>query len=330
MSELTREKIYKRELLKKGATGNDNLERIRSLQNGGGGGVDTPNEEISVLENFIFEENSVAMAVVGDYVYSFGGMNKLVADNSIKKINIKTQMTTTLLTRLPIYLYGATAVAIGGLIYILGGSYYQSNVSQKNTYFYCFNTVTESIEQLNYKLTKGNVLNCVSIGSYIYLVDDYGKIQRVNTQDGVITEIFSASGYSTGAGMINIGNDIYFFGGEYSNKIHKYNIDSNDFVELPVTFPVEKLFNMRLSSIGNNIYIFGGALDNYTNTNTIYKFDTLKNEMKLLSIKLFSPLADFGIAKNGGSIYIYGGMITGSMSVSKKYSNKIQKFTVNF
>ena len=35
MSELTKEKIYKRELLKKGATGNNNLERIRSLQNGG-------------------------------------------------------------------------------------------------------------------------------------------------------------------------------------------------------------------------------------------------------------------------------------------------------
>lgn len=38
MSELTKEKIYKNELIKAGAEGNNNLARIRSLQNGGGGG----------------------------------------------------------------------------------------------------------------------------------------------------------------------------------------------------------------------------------------------------------------------------------------------------
>lgn len=36
MSELTKEKVYKKELIKAGAEGNNNLERIRSLQNGGG------------------------------------------------------------------------------------------------------------------------------------------------------------------------------------------------------------------------------------------------------------------------------------------------------
>ena len=50
MSELTREKIYKRELLKKGATGNNNLERIRSLQNGGGGGATTKLESTRVFK----------------------------------------------------------------------------------------------------------------------------------------------------------------------------------------------------------------------------------------------------------------------------------------
>ena len=328
MSELTREKIYKRELLKKGATGNDNLERIRSLQNGGGGEVDTPNEEISVLENFIFEGNSMAMAVVGDYVYSFGGNNNnFVAQNFIKKINIKTQMTTTLSTVLPIKLNGAKAVAIGGLIYIFGGRILEGVTSSPNSDFYCFNTVTESIEKLGYKLTGSIANNGVSIGSYIYCIDSAGKIQRVNTQDGVITQMFSQSISFSGSGMINIGNDIYIFGGEYiKNKIYKYNTDSNDFVELPFTFPSEELFNMSVSAIGNNIYIFGGSLDNYfTHSNAIYKFDTLKNEMKLLSLKLFSPLSNFGIAQNGGSIYIYGGIVD-----SKTFFNKIQKFTVNF
>ena len=41
MSELTKEKIYREELIKAGATGNNNLERIRSLQNGGGTGGNT-------------------------------------------------------------------------------------------------------------------------------------------------------------------------------------------------------------------------------------------------------------------------------------------------
>lgn len=327
MSELTKEKIYKRELLKKGATGNNNLERIRSLQNGGGGGGDTPNEEISVLENFIFEEKSMAMAVVGDYVYSFGGKNNNTAHNLIKKINIKTQMITTLSAVLPINLYSATAVAIGGLIYIIGGRYVEGYTDSANGDFYCFNTVTESIEKLGYKLTGSVADNGVSIGSYIYCIDSNGKIQRVNTQDGVVTEMFSHGISFSGSGMINIGNDIYIFGGEFiKNKIYKYNTDSNDFAELPITFPSEELFGMCVSAIGNNIYIFGGSLDNYfTHSNAIYKFDTLKNEMKLLSLKLFSPLSMFGIAKNGGSIYIYGGAVD-----SKTFNNKIQKFTVNF
>lgn len=328
MSELTKEKIYKRELLKKGATGNNNLERIRSLQNGGGGEGDTPNEEISVLENFIFEENSMAMAVVGDYVYSFGGRKYNQSPlNLIKKINIKTQIITTLLTRLPIKLSNATAVAIGGLIYIFGGRTLEGNTSYENSDFYCFNTVTESIEKLDYKLIGSVANNGVSIGSYIYCIDNSGKIQRVNTQDGVVTQMFSQSISFSGSGMINIGDDIYIFGGEYiKNKIYKYNINSNDFAELPFTFPSEMLFGMSVSAIGNNIYIFGGSLDNYfTHSNAIYKFDTLKNEMKLLSLKLFSPLDNFGIAQNGGSIYIYGGMVD-----SKTFFNQIQKFTVNF
>ena len=327
MSELTKEKIYKRELLKKGATGNNNLERIRSLQNGGGGGCDTPNEEISVLD-FTFEENEMAMAVVGDYVYSFGGrIYNQSPLNLIKKINIKTQISTILTTRLPIKLSNATAVAIGGLIYIFGGRILESNTSYPNSDFYCFNTVTESIEKLSYKLTGSVANNGVSIGSYIYCIDNVGKIHRVNTQDGVVTQMFSQSISFSGSGMINIGNDIYIFGGEFiKNKIYKYNIDSNNFVELPFTFPSEMLFGMSVSAIGNNIYIFGGSLDNYfTHSDAIYKFDTLKNEMKLLSLKLFSPLDYFGIAQNGGSIYIYGGKVN-----SNTFYNKIQKFTVNF
>lgn len=36
MSELAKEKLYRKELIAGGATGNNNLERIRSLQGGGG------------------------------------------------------------------------------------------------------------------------------------------------------------------------------------------------------------------------------------------------------------------------------------------------------
>ena len=50
MSELTREKIYKSELIKAGATGNNNLERIRSLAGGG-----TPKEEIKEIYEGIKE-----------------------------------------------------------------------------------------------------------------------------------------------------------------------------------------------------------------------------------------------------------------------------------
>lgn len=45
MSELTKEKIYKSELIKGGATGNNNLERIRSLA--GGGTVNLQNKTVT-------------------------------------------------------------------------------------------------------------------------------------------------------------------------------------------------------------------------------------------------------------------------------------------
>lgn len=73
MSELTKEKIYKNELIKAGAEGNNNLERIRSLA-GGGKKKEYTIERIANDQSY--RRNNLTTLVRNGVVWSFGG-NKL-------------------------------------------------------------------------------------------------------------------------------------------------------------------------------------------------------------------------------------------------------------
>ena len=83
MSELTKEKIYKKELEKVGGEGNNNLERIRSLAGGGGGATlyqhhieiydGEENETACVMLNIVSANNTAfTLETLGEYIYNCG------------------------------------------------------------------------------------------------------------------------------------------------------------------------------------------------------------------------------------------------------------------
>ncbi len=71
MSELTKEKIYKKELIAGGATGNNNLERIRSLAGGSGGNKKYIVEKIG--EDNGKRRIDFTTLAVSNNIFSFGG-----------------------------------------------------------------------------------------------------------------------------------------------------------------------------------------------------------------------------------------------------------------
>lgn len=322
MSELTREKIYRNELIKAGATGNNNLERIRSLQNGGGGGTGKVNETLSTISEYQLAD--VGVASVGDYIYLFGGKKNGVVQNTIVKLNSKTLQAETLNVTLDYRTYSMTAVAIGGFVYAFGGRIIDGNTDTTNAKFYCFDTAKETISELS---SWGFVLNGATIGNYIYALNTTGdlcEIDVVNKQSKrVLINYFPT--YLYGSKIASVGSNLYILGGEHFSKIYKYNVISNLVTELTFEFETE-FASMAVSTIGSNIYIFGGLkmLNPQLACDSIYKIDTIKDEVKLLSLKLPIPAYNIGTTSIGSDVYLFGGR-----DGATEYSN-VQKFTVEF
>ena len=82
MSELTIEKIYKNELIKAGASGNNNLERIRNLAGGGGG------SEIHLYQYWITAQSIISSSFVYILTYSIKQLEDASQEEILDAINI--------------------------------------------------------------------------------------------------------------------------------------------------------------------------------------------------------------------------------------------------
>lgn len=104
MSELTKEKIYKKELEKVGAEGNNNLERIRSLAGGGG---ETPHlyeikvvfrDDLVVLSCLSTEYIDNLMNITDDTVITDDIWNNLIKlKDKMYNMHLRTNADTALL-----------------------------------------------------------------------------------------------------------------------------------------------------------------------------------------------------------------------------------------
>lgn len=308
MSELTKEKIYKNELIKAGATGNNNLERIRSLQNGGGGGGDTPKEEIKEIGNFGYGLSQMASAAVGDNIYLFGGFIGGAhndSTNDIHVFNTKSKQVQKV-AEMPVFDFRSlTSAVVGNFVYLFGGRKKSGATDSANLYLYKFNTTNNEAEQFGDGEEFANYMCAVAVGGRIYLIDPNVKTMNIKyfdvTKETVTMEStgknfrLETQANIQGIKAIAVGGIIYYF---YEGKISKYNVDTNTLTELLITTP-EALKGEAITAIGGDIYLFGGQSD------SIYKFSTANETVEKLSLKFNY---DNSIAQTlGNDIYLFGG-----------------------
>ena len=306
MSELTREKIYRNELIKAGATGNNNLERIRSLQNGGGGG--TPKEEIKEIGNFSYGLSQMASAIVGDNIYLFGGFiggshNDSTAD--IHVFNTKSKQVQKV-AEMPNYNYRSlTSATVGNFVYLFGGRRKLGSSDSANNLIFRFNVTNNEAEQISVlEQYEDNYRCAVAVGGRIYLLRPNVTTMYIEYYDIVNETVVSTgknfrittSGDLQEVKAIAVGGFIYYF---YDGKISKYNVDTKELTELSITTP-ETLNGEAITVIGGDIYLFGGISD------SVYKFSTANETIEKLSLKFNY---DYSATQAlGNNIYLLGGI----------------------
>lgn len=316
MSELTKEKIYRNELIKAGATGNNNLERIRSLQNGGGGG--TPKEEIKEISNFNYDLSEMASATVGDNIYLFGGFiggthNDSTAD--IHVLNTKSNLVQKVAEMPTFDFRSLTSAVVGNFVYLFGGRKKSGASESANLYLYKFNTTNNVAEQFGGG-EFANYMCAVAVGGKIYLLNPNVRTMNIEYFDvtkGTVTIESTGKNFQLerqgdirGTKAVAVGGFIYYF---YDGKISKYEADTNTLRELSITTP-ETLSGEAITVIGGDIYLFGGLSD------SIYKFSTANETIEKLSLKFNYT---YSTAQTlGNNIYLFGGVSLLDFSLSSK------------
>lgn len=309
MSELTKEKIYKNELIKAGAEGNNNLERIRSLQNGGGGGGDTPKEEIKVISSLPYIEGvaKVAAATIGDKIYVFGGN---VGVNAVSKMIYEFDTKTKNVEYVDAFpnsvgLYSEAAAAVGNNVYIFGGRKKVGSSDSTNNDIYKYSATNNITSKLSISSSyQKNYMCAVAVGGKIYLLEPTQthrfslyvfdvETETVGSGSAVYLETTTATLFETKA--VAVGGYIYYF---YEDKISKLDVENLTLSTLEITLP-EYLKNEAITTIGGDIYLFGG------NTNSVYKFSTTTETIEKLSLE-FNEMTSAATAV-GSNIYLFGG-----------------------
>lgn len=118
MSELAKEKLYRKELIKAGATGDNNVARIRSLSGGGSG------KKVELLETKIpTPVRNPLLVRIDDEIFILGGItNNNQYSPNIYAFNLKTKEIRFVSNNFP-KIVGGDILRIGnGLFWIVGGN----------------------------------------------------------------------------------------------------------------------------------------------------------------------------------------------------------------
>ncbi len=272
------------------------------------------------------------LAVIGDFIYIFGGSNGgpgVYSDKIYKaSINTPTQWEDTNIT-LPNSLAYSELSVIGNSVYLFSGYNYSSYTNA----IYSASTSTPTQWSLSGSLPI--VLShsqSVVIGDYVYLfTGDSGgsatntilRAAKNNPTSWTVmpSTLPTAVSYSQ---VTVIDNFIYLFAnylgnGISNNKIYKASIDTpTQWVEMTSTLP-GNLGISQTAVIGNYVYLFGGFTDTVSK-DVIYRAPISDlTQWEDTTKKLPGDLYGSQVAIIGDYVYLFGG------NSSAGYTNKIYR-----
>ena len=259
-------------------------------------------------------------AVIGDYIYLFGGYNGSSLTNVIYKAPI-TNPTAWVDTNatLPGALINSQTALIGNYVYLFGGY----NGSYTNVIYRAPITNPTAWVDTNVTLPSalGNSQTAV-IGDYVYL---FGGVTNGSTFTNVIYRapvadptLWTNTGSILpaivgGSQTAVIGDYIYLFGGDNgvnsaTNVIYRAPItDPTTWIDTGATLP-SNLASFQTAVIGNYVYLFGGRNGNIY-MNLIYRAPiTNPTAWVDTGLKLPSNLGVSQTAVIGDYVYLFGGL----------------------
>ena len=215
-------------------------------------------------------------AVVGDYIYLFGGysdgLNTL--SKSACKFNVKTKVATPI-ADLPIIVRACACAAVGTDIYIFGGRSSSSNVANA----YKYDTLTGMYTAITNIPIAKSCITCCAVGTNIYIIGGYeGSNYTVsptmhvyNTLDDTYTA-YSIPFYTSGHQCAAVGTNIYIMGsvnniGNGTYDSYKIDTTTNEITKLSSRIPAAGL--TVVCSFGDLIYFSIHGRSEFYEYNTI-------------------------------------------------------------
>lgn len=199
-------------------------------------------------------------AIVGDYLYLFGGDYSSSTLNHVYKYNLKND-TYTQLSNMPFKTAYCPGIAIGTDIYIFG--------SYNSTLFYKFDTTTETYTNLANlpAYLSGSVV--ANVGDYIYVTGGeklITKMYKYSISNNTWTRLSDAPYQLMTTSMFAYGTDIYMVSSAVYSSSGSYAIPNNyvfdtiteTFRMLPSSSP--EGFRVTKTHVKDNfVYLIGGG-----------------------------------------------------------------------
>lgn len=219
-------------------------------------------------------------AVVGSKLYLLGGQSDNSINNAMKKIcyfDMETEEAKTVSATLPDVISSPGCAAVGTKIYLFGGYKYATNKLEFQTAIYCFDTETNSVEELDAVLpTAMRSMACAAVGTKIYLLG--GAISASATSSASVDTILC------------------------------FDTETASFVDVLAKLP-QPLSYSTCVSIDTAVYLLGGidSTASPTRQNTVYRYDTVRDVVSKLGAELPEAMYLAGAGFANGSIYLFGG-----------------------
>ncbi len=275
-------------------------------------------------------------AVVGDYIYFFGGYNGSTASSKIFRAPVSNPLNVVDLdVNLPTILYYSNLAIIGDYIYLFGGySSTYANVIYRAP-------VSDPTAWTN----TGKYLPTAAYGSTIAVVNDRVYLFGGYSGSAYANTIYSApvsdptTWTNTGktlptasvyAQIATIGDNLYLFGGHngsnYLNTIYSAPVgDPTTWTNTGKTLPITNAYQ-QMAVIGDYVYMFGGY--NNSAINTILKAPVSDPTTWTTSANTLSTALRLGQAMViDDYVYLFGGN-SGSVS-NVIYRAPVQHFRAN-
>ena len=245
----------------------------------------TVDESITTISTKLpYVVQSAGSAVVGSKLYLLGGQSDNALNSAMNKIcyfDMETEEAKTVSATLPKVISSAGCAAVGKKVYLFGGYRYVTNAFEHQTAIYCFDTETNSVEELDAVLPSGMYdMACAAVGTKIYLL---GGARVVGTTSSTSVD-----------------------------TILCFDTETSSFVDVSAKLP-QPIFGSACISIGTAVYILGGADSTASpaRQNTIYRYDTVRDVVSKLGAEFPEARYYAGAGFANGSIYLFGGF-TGS------------------